>query len=285
MSEKSLDIDLSEDTSHSTSESISKTVHFNNYFGLPVDNQTDLEVANSPSKQQAEGPASLEDTHSSVKKKAGGLTSQKVTKCPAKKGVGRPKHKRTELLVYFLTKFGNSLKREYVCIQIIRGIKKSITWILVKHCPPQKGILQIDLRNSQMQQKWQEFEDFVWENEELFVSLGFTEKRERKFNTSYFRQFYKRDEVKYVHFLYLQLIYGLHSINPGSLCKTLRVSCCRGEHDEHCVKIWTKLKKYVMVDMIKELGCDVSTIEAEFKRTDLPVEEDTDFSNPDFYLA
>ena len=239
----------------------------------------------------------MEDTHPPAKKKAGGLTSQKVTKCPAKKGVGRPKHKRTELLVCILTKFGNSLKREYVCIQIIRGIKKSIKWILVKRCPPQKGILQIDLRNSQMQQKWQEFEDFVWENEELFVSLGFTKKRERKFNTSYFRQFYKRDEVKYVHFLYLQLIYGLHSINPGSLCKTLRVSCCRGEHDEHCVKIWTKLKKYVMVGMIQDLEYEAYIIEEEFQRTDFSVEEDTqstnlqveeedtDFSNPDFYLA
>jgi len=268
-----------------------------------------LENTHSPAKEKAGGLIPLKVTKCPAKEKTGGLTLLKVTKYPVKNGVGRPEHKSTRILVCFLNKHGKKVKLEYVRIQIIRGIKKCIKWILVKHCPPQKGILQIDLRNPQMQQKWQELEDFVWENEELFVSLGCTKKEERKsrsYNMSYCRQFYKRDEVKWAHFFYLQLIFGLHSINPGSLCKKLGVSCCGGQHDEHCVKIWTKLKQYVMVDMIKELGCDVSTIEAEFKRTNLPVEEDTqstglqveeentdlqveeedtDFSNPDTYLA
>jgi len=242
-----------------------------------------------------------------VKKIVPGIMSQSPLAGPAtpkvttKKRAGRRKLWITLLLSCFQSKRGKSLKLEYLRLQNIRGIRKLIKWILVKHClPSQKGIFKFDRQDPTMQRKLQELVTFVQENAQLFVSFGFSEKEKRKslsFNISYSKEFYRSEEVRHVHFLYLQVIYGLHSVDPESLCKKLGVSCCGGEHDNHCVKIWTRLKKYVMVGMIQDLEYEAYIIEEEFQRTDFSVEEDTqstslqveekdtDFPNPDFYLA
>lgn len=234
-----------------------------------------------------------------------GFDNSKLNSDLSVKKVGRREAPTTQMFAKLHTKNGKPLKKEYVRCQIIRGIKKCARY-MVDGRKPQKGIHMFNLADQEKMRIWHVMEQMVTCDRELFNSLGSTcegpatdgkviRKRQRletpefrSFNDDYCKHFYMQVQVRQFHFYYLQLVYGTGPVDPKSISEKLSVFCCGGCHTVQCASIWEQVRRYVMFDMIHQLGLEPFGTCDDFQATMLPGEEeimDFDITDPDSFLA
>lgn len=215
------------------------------------------------------------------------------------KRVGRHMACTTQLFSLLRTKNEKPLKKEYMRCQIIRGIKKCLR-CMVEGRAPKTGIHQFNPQDQEKAAIWQILVQLVEENKELLAPLGSTcegpatdgkiiRQRQRlgaaqhlSFNDDYCKRFYKHEVIRQFHYHFMQLVYGVRSVDVAEVTKKLKVFCCSGGHDGRCEETWGRVRQYVMVEMIKQLGLEPYMVEEDFNVEGIRNQEEDD---PDYLLA
>ena len=198
-----------------------------------------------------------------------------IAKCISLKSIRTRSRSRFEksTLSLFIDKNNRNPKKEYLRIQIIRGVKRAIREALSSRRYPTKKLHAVDLSSSASKSAWDQFVQSVTENSDFTSRYSSTdsgpstdgkssrmsqvaESKSKSYNDRFCYKFFSEIMQTSIYSNYLILVF-----NPFC-CKALQnkfnfrpsghnTKSCSDE----CSKRWKLLQEYISVKMIEDLGC------------------------------
>lgn len=169
----------------------------------------------------------------------------------------------SSILQQFFTKNKKPLRKEFISVQIIRSLKRSIRGI--------KGKLYgFDYKDTDAGRIWNKLLSIIKENPSLNeISLTESgpktdgkkkksgESIHKSFNYEFRKSFFKQDAVREYYSYFIELVF--HDFTPKALCQKFEISCCnhsstRQNHSPPCIIKWMSLKDYLTNTQLSELG-------------------------------
>lgn len=169
----------------------------------------------------------------------------------------------SSILKQFFTKNRRILRKEYISVQIIRALKRSIRGTKGK-------LYEFNENDDEACKMWQKLQNIVKEDPSLEkVSLTEsgpkTDGKKKKsgdtihksFNYEFRKLFFKLDSVKEYYSYFIELVF--HDYTPKSLCQKFKLSCCnqsqfKNNHSSSCIIKWMSLKNYLTYTLLEDLG-------------------------------
>ena len=115
---------------------------------------------------------------------------------------------------------------------------------------PKTGTLAINIRKIDHIQKWADLQKVFASNLDQFNNI-FNTRENRSFNRAVVRDFFREDIVKIAYLKIVDLLFM--DPDPESLCKRIKLDCCRGKHSEECAKKWVDLKIYLQEEYLADI--------------------------------
>jgi hypothetical protein len=147
-------------------------------------------------------------------------------------------------------------KKEYIRCKLIRGCKKCIRLLIKSPFPQELG--KFSNLSPQALYCWDSMLSYYLKYKAQLKHLSSTQqlvpnKEIKSYNLKFCQKFFATAPVRNFFQLYVEFLFS--DKDPERLCSEFNFSCCRVyAHTEECQNSWNELLKYLVGEMISEIG-------------------------------